>query len=424
MICNLAQDVEQLLEIPILPEGNAFHTTEAIMKTVNEWDISKQIVGLCFDTTNVNSGWRSGVAKRIGDKLQRKLLHFACRHHIYEIVLASVYTSMMGKSTGPDIELFKRFKDSWANIDKTRYRTYSEWEKLRDVLPVHMIEELLDFFTHYESVCTLVRTDYGELMKLVIALLEGDIQVLFKQPGAYHRARWMSRIIYAIKILMLSTTDETDMTRFWISKKEEDGLIQFIHFVIVSGYLECWYRSPIAAAAPMNDLHFLKKLNAFKSIEKKIGGVVLEKFSNHLWYLNQITIGLCFFDEEIETHERIEMVRALKKKGSKVVNSRKVLPKRIPIKRLKLAHFITENTLLFFETLGLPTGFLSESPATWKSNQEYLTAKKIVDGLKVVNDVAERHIAMMSDFNDTITKSENQLQNLFLSVANHRKNNK
>lgn len=118
------------------------------------------------------------------------------------------------------------------------------------------------------------------------------------------------------------------------------------------------------------------------------------------------------------------MTRALKKKGAKVDNPRHTLPKCKSISRLEVGDFITENSLQFIKMLGLPTGFLGERPDTWMTNEEYLTAKQAVDELKVINDVAERHIAMMSDFKDTVTKSENQLQNLFLTVSNHRKLNK
>lgn len=49
VILVTGKDVEQILENPILIEGKAFHTTEAIMKTINDWNISDEIVALCFD---------------------------------------------------------------------------------------------------------------------------------------------------------------------------------------------------------------------------------------------------------------------------------------------------------------------------------------------------------------------------------------
>jgi hypothetical protein len=49
----------------------------------------------------------------------------------------------------------------------------------------------------------------------------------------------------------------------------------------------------------------------------------------------------------------------------------------------------------------------------------YLTMKKTVHGLKVVNDMAERAIAVMTEYNENPrTKNENEMQDL-LQVLNY-----
>ena len=48
------------------------------------------------------------------------------------------------------------------------------------------------------------RKDYAEILELTIIFL-GDIPrkgVHFVKPGAMHRARWMSRVLYAIKMVL------------------------------------------------------------------------------------------------------------------------------------------------------------------------------------------------------------------------------
>ena len=50
------------------------------------------------------------------------------------------------------------------------------------------------------------RQDYLELIKLSLVTLDeadriGDI-IHFSPPGAYHRARWMAKGIYCLKILL------------------------------------------------------------------------------------------------------------------------------------------------------------------------------------------------------------------------------
>ena len=53
-----------------------------------------------------------------------------------------------------------------------------------------------------------IRGDYKELVNLVLLYLTGDNDnehgSNFNRPGALHRARWMSKMIYCLKIDLLS----------------------------------------------------------------------------------------------------------------------------------------------------------------------------------------------------------------------------
>ena len=58
-------------------------------------------------------------------RLERELLLFACRHHIYELVLKSVFESKIQQVTNsPDIPLFEKFRDNWSNNDSTNIQIY------------------------------------------------------------------------------------------------------------------------------------------------------------------------------------------------------------------------------------------------------------------------------------------------------------
>jgi len=50
-----------------------------------------------------------------------------------------------------------------------------------------------------------------------------------------------------------------------------------------------------------------------------------------------------------------------------------------------------------------------------------LQARKIINKLQVVNDVAERGVALLKEYNEIITKDEDQKQFLLLAVQHHRK---
>ena len=49
-----------------------------------------------------------------------------------------------------------------------------------------------------------VREDYKELLTLAVAYVDPDVSaVSFRRPGALHKARWMAKLIYALKIILL-----------------------------------------------------------------------------------------------------------------------------------------------------------------------------------------------------------------------------
>ena len=55
------------------------------------------------------------------------------------------------------------------------------------------------------------------------------------------------------------------------------------------------------------------------------------------------------------------------------------------------------------------------------SDEEFLKLKQFATCLKVTNDVAERGIKLMQDFIGSVTKDEQQLQDVMHLVERHRK---
>ena len=53
-------------------------------------------------------------------------------------------------------------------------------------------------------------------------------------------------------------------------------------------------------------------------------------------------------------------------------------------------------------------------------DESYVTAKEIICGLKVVNDIAERGVRLMDEYNKLITNDEEQKQYLLQVVKDYR----
>ena len=75
----------------------------------------------------------------------------------------------------------------------------------------------------------------------------------------------------------------------------------------------------------------------------------------------------------------------------------------------------------FFQTAGIDDSFLSVDVEAWPNNECFKNAQSLVKNLACVNDCAERGIAPIQTFSDSITKDEEQKQYLLQVVEKHRK---
>jgi hypothetical protein len=401
---------EQLLCIPKLSTGTGKAMADAIIDTLSEWGLADSIKALSFDTTSSNTGRMNGACTLLEQHLGRSVLHLACRHHIHEIMLEEAFRITMGPSSGPEILLFKRFKVFWPNIRCAEYKPGIDDPAIAGAL-VDVLNDTKTFLTNQLQM-NHQREDYRELLELALLFVGGVPQrgVTFRKPGAIHRARFMARLIYALKIFLFRSAG------FKLTNRERRGLSDFCVFG-VTAYVKSWFLSSLPTEAPANDLNLLKQL---VSSQSAVAQGALKKLCGQLWYLSEELIGLAFFDRKVDAVEKRAMIAALSRKGSADP------PKRINVDQATIASkkfhdFVTSNTWNFFQILSIPNSFLSADPESWVYNDSYLEAETVVRELRVVNDTAERGVALMQDYNCSLTKNEEQMQFALQVVKEHRK---
>ena len=86
-----------------------------------------------------------------------------------------------------------------------------------------------------------------------------------------------------------------------------------------------------------------------------------------------------------------------------------------------LEDFASSNSLNYFKILRIDTSFLKIPIDKWTSNTNYCEAKRICSSLNVVNDSAERGVALINEFNSALVNDESQKQGLLQVVAQNRK---
>lgn len=410
-------EVEQLLGVPKLPNGTGEAISSAVLTMVQEWRIESQVKAICFDTTAANTGRINGACGAIEAGLKKNLLYLACRHHVHEVVIGDVFKYCFGVSSGPEIGLFKRFQDYWPNIDRSQFQTAND-----DEICVEVMTKLGDLksdivaFSRVVLTCNEhVRDDYRELLELTVLFL-GDIPprgARIMAPGAMHRARWMAKLLYCMKIWMFKK-------QFRLTTREEAALRNMSLFCSLL-YTKQWTLCPNAASSPANDLSFLKLITRYNDINAGISNAAVQAMLRHLWYLSEELIALAFFDDEVDKDTKRKMVNNLSKQGVEKEPRKRILiePKAIP--ELCLHDFVTSSTMSFFDILGMKADFIRTDPDNWESQEDFQLAKKFVYSLAVVNDRAERAVKLIQDFNTSITRSEEQRQYLLQVVSSHRK---
>lgn len=124
---------------------------------------------------------------------------------MHEIVVGDVFKYCFGPSSGPDIGLFKRFHDYWPQI-RSQFQTANDDPVCIEILIKlgNLKDEVIAFANQVLVSSQQPRDDYRELLELTVLFL-GDVPprgVRLVAPGAMHRARWMAKLLYSLKVWM------------------------------------------------------------------------------------------------------------------------------------------------------------------------------------------------------------------------------
>jgi len=408
------EGIMKLLSVPQLTSGSGEAQADAVYNALLEWNVTDRVQCMSFDTTSSNTGNKSGACVLLEHKLGRSILSLACRHHIHELIIAKVFEVLLETaSSGPQIRLFQRFSSAWDTINAAAYENGIDDQILAaDLMTVK--DEVIAFLK-MQLQTYQPRDDYKELIQLALKFL-GDTSISSNvhRPGAYHRARWMAKLIYCFKIYLFRS-------QFHLTARELSGLQQFNLFVICV-YLKAWFTCSSAASAPRQDLQLLQKLVNYKRTNKTVASAALKVFMRHLWYVSETLVGLSLFDDEVDDETKISMVTALECAGADKPSKRILMEEKDSvISSKKLNEFVTSNTRQLFNALDIPQQFLQQHPSMWKSLDDYRHGQNRVMSLKVVNDAAERGISLIQSFNAVISNQEEQKQYLMQVVEKHRR---
>jgi hypothetical protein len=423
-------NVEKLLCISKLSTSTGENMGNAVVETLQNWkDVPEWLCGLCFDTTNSNTGIHTGAITVIQRAFDKRLLFLACRHHILELLSTAVFDLFFSLS-GPQIAIFSRFKEQWPLIDVTKYNPIDDdsvTPSTKSTLTTTEKQWLYQNRTNIVSFLhkqlngkTQPRQDYLELIKLSLIMLgesklievDGKGEIHFNPPGAYHRARWMAKGIYCLKMFLFRG-------QFKLTVQELQALRRISLFTVTI-YVKAWFSAPISCDAPLNDLCLLKTLESFSQVDRQVAEAAIKKMRGHLWYLSEDLTALALFSDNVCSNEKQALVAALKK-PKMTSDLRRVDPKSVgSFQAMTLSDFVTERSMNLFHALKIDPACLDGEPSKWHDCPTYISAKEKVSAMKVINDCAERAVKLATDFNAALTQDESQRQLVFQIVEYHR----
>lgn len=402
----------KFLGAPKIESGTGKNIAQVVFDVLVEWGISERVVACSFDTTSSNTGPNIGACVLLEELLGRKLIYLACRHHMFELVLKNVFEKKYGATSAPETPIFNRFADKWHEIKRDQFNSALNDSIVRAKISNDECEDINQFCRN-QLKHDQIRSDYKELLELTITFL-GDDGGAFRTCGATSHARFMSKAIYCLKIFLFRD-------QFKLTAREHNAM-RDISIFVVKLYIKVWYRCTNAVGCANQDLIFLREAYEFSKIDKAMSDAVIDKMTNHLWYLTPDTVGLAFFDPNVSLDIKRKMVKSLNAKNPAVafVEYRKYsnIPKLLTC---DLSDFVSFKTKVFLTKFELQTDFLELDPSIWEGNEQFDIAADFFQNLLVVNDAAERGVKFMKDYNRVLTRDEGQLKFILQVVDLYRK---
>ena len=304
----------KLLGVPSYTPGSGLKSGEIISSlTVNllqSWKCSEVVVNMVFDTTASNTGHLSAACVAVQDELGRPLLWSACRHHIGEVILTHVFNDLkIETSKSPEVMVFARFRKTYSLIPQDfedseslnilNISDYSdECKDLIENWQKNVIEILTDIDEKQQP-----RDDYKELLDLTLVFLGGKKLKNFRRPGALHKARWMAKLIYALKICLMEKSISKLKSGTVTTKPQMRKLRDFVIFSVLLYVPWCFLCNSVVNS-PWNDLKLYKDLLSYEGVNALVSRSARKAFDRHLWYVTSEMVVLALFSSNTPEAEK------------------------------------------------------------------------------------------------------------------------
>lgn len=261
-----------------------------------------------------------------------------------------------------------------------------------------------------------LKGDHLEMLQLTLMVLGKPIpNYKFHIPHACSNSRWMSKIIYTMKMFLFRR--QLNLSRSVV--KNLKNICLFICLIYVKHWMQCC----VTRNAAYNDLLFIKELKRYSKVNKEISNLAIDKFKEHLWYLGSELVVLSLFSDKVPGSTKQQMFENMRrldngqwtKRNFRLLESSDIFEK-------DLEDLVDESSMPALQSLRINIQFMFDNHANeWKHLDAYKIAKTTVDSLHVVNDCAERALKLITNLNESLTTKEEEKQQVIQVVEDNRK---
>ncbi|KAJ4931376.1 hypothetical protein JOQ06_025673 [Pogonophryne albipinna] len=257
---------------------------------------------------------------------------------------------------------------------------------------------------------------------------EEQTAVTFQRPGALHKARWMAKLLYTLKLALMKQHIAL-LPQGTITTRHQVPKIRAFVIFITHIYAKWWLTCEKSVDAAWNDLTLYQHLQAYKAVDEGIAASAIKALERHRWYLTGEMLPLALFSSKVPNEDKRALASAI------LEHKPADLPMHIPeqcfgtgfgkpkfptlLPTTSLADLANKDCWFGIHQLHIDPEFMSLDVKEWATNAAFKKSEVNVCAMNVVNDCAERGVKLTSDF-VAVARKEQHLQNVLQAVEHDR----
>ena len=268
--------------------GNAKDIADGLFAFCEEKQIDvTRIDSIGCDGTNVNVGWKSGILRRLEEKLKRPLHWIICQLHSNELPLRHLLIQLDGKTSGP--------RQFTGPIGRLLYETNFENLQIVDFQPIPA-----DVIEIDEGYSTDLSSDQRYLFEMYQAVSTGVCQpsLASRKPGVMADSRWLTTASRAL--------------RLYVSTEDPPENLKLVVLYVMQVYTPIWFRIKRQHDISHATLHVFETILKCQMLPLKVRDIVIPVVERNAYGAHPESILCAMISSSDKKHRELAWRRILR----------------------------------------------------------------------------------------------------------------